>query len=78
MIHWVGGYSIGYIDLDSMFDVYSDCYWDYELMNSLLLYPVWVDEMLISSKWDCLLISVQTWYVSFHATENHWESIARP
>jgi len=29
--------TVSYLDLDSMFEVHSDCYWDYESMDQLLI-----------------------------------------
>jgi len=38
-----------------MFDVHSDCYWDYELMDQLQIHSMPMDDILIDSKWDCIV-----------------------
>jgi len=47
-------------------------------MDQLLLYPSTDSEMLISSRGDCLLISVQLDMYHFMLLENRWENIVRP
>ena len=62
-------YDIRYSDTDLVFDVHSD-YWDYKSMGQLLLYVVRVDEILISSIWDCTLTRRCRTVISiFHVTE---------
>jgi len=47
-------------------------------MDQLLLYALQIDEMLIKSRWDGLLISIQTWYGNTSCYWNYWKNIVRP
>ena len=61
-----------------VFEVNDDCIMIVSWWIHYCYYPVWVDEMLISYIWDCILTRwCRTVTVLFHVTESYWESIIR-
>ena len=78
LIYWGDGLPYQILWHGLMLDVH-DGYWDYKLMYQLLLNAVQVDEVLISSIWDCISIRrYMTCYWTTLCYWNYWENIVRP
>jgi len=62
-------YGTWYSVTDLALDVHDD-YWDYKSMDQLLLYAVQVNEILISSIWDCT--SIRRYVTCYCTTSCYW------
>jgi len=75
LIYWGDGLPYQILWHRVILDVHDDCIETISWWISYYCILVQMDEMLISSKWDCLLSSIQFYIVLIHVIESYWENI---